>query len=204
MEDAIIKVKKKILPSKVITNESREQRSGPKELRDMKAIKTLSILIGEIRKNRGNRSYKKYKSNGSSRQPQQNLERKLSLQYHRKRKERKHYLPNKLKIFYLDQLLNSKNNELITWQQLKKAKTGSAKGKKAKWFVEVERQTLQNSSSRLVKDKFQLDSKNQQTVHSPLFKLNKNKRSKNWIIFKDQRSRSWKLERIEKKKERKL
>ncbi|CAG8756906.1 11581_t:CDS:2, partial [Gigaspora margarita] len=52
-EDAIIKVGKKILPSKVITNELREQRSEPKELRDMKAIKTLSILIGEIRKNRG-------------------------------------------------------------------------------------------------------------------------------------------------------
>ncbi|CAG8833963.1 37744_t:CDS:2, partial [Gigaspora margarita] len=35
-------------------------------------------------------------------------------------------------------------------------------------------------------------------------KLNKDKQSKDWIIFKDQRSGSWKLERIEKKKERKL
>ncbi|CAG8838409.1 15929_t:CDS:2, partial [Gigaspora margarita] len=50
--DAIIKVGKKILLSKVITNESREQRSELKEHRDMKAIKTLSILIGKIRKNR--------------------------------------------------------------------------------------------------------------------------------------------------------
>ncbi|CAG8823441.1 18642_t:CDS:2, partial [Gigaspora margarita] len=30
-----------------------------------------------------------------------------------------------------------------------------------------------------------------------------NKRSKDWIIFEDQRSKSWMLERIEKKKERK-
>ncbi|CAG8832319.1 16355_t:CDS:2, partial [Gigaspora margarita] len=89
-------------------------------------------------------------------------------------------------------------------QQLKRARSGSAKGKKAKWFVEIERQTLQNSFSRLVKDKFQLDSNDQQTVHPPLFKLNKNKQSKDWIIFKNQRSGSWKLERIEKKKERKL
>ncbi|CAG8839132.1 38701_t:CDS:2, partial [Gigaspora margarita] len=83
-------------------------------------------------------------------------------------------------IFYLDQLLNNNNSELITWQQLKKAWSESAKGKKARWFAEIERQTLVNNTSRLVKDKFRLDKKIQQT------------------------SKSWMLGRIEKKKERKL
>ncbi|CAG8840551.1 3258_t:CDS:2, partial [Gigaspora margarita] len=79
-------------------------------------------------------------------------------------------------IFYLDQLLNNNNSELITWQQLKKAWSESAKGKKARWFVEIKRQTL----------------------------YKKDKRNKDWIIFEDPKSKSWMLKKIEKKKERKL
>ncbi|CAG8836278.1 22189_t:CDS:2, partial [Gigaspora margarita] len=80
-------------------------------------------------------------------------------------------------IFYLDQLFNNNNSELITWQQLKKA-----------WS----------------ENEFRLDKKIQQTVHPPLFKHKKDKRNKDWIIFEDQKSKSWMLGRIEKKKERKL
>ncbi|CAG8832115.1 10532_t:CDS:2, partial [Gigaspora margarita] len=107
-------------------------------------------------------------------------------------------------IFYLDQLLNNNNSELITWQQLKKAWSESAKEKKARWFVEIERQTLVNNTSRLVKDEFRLDKKIQQTVRPPLFKYKKDKRNKDWIIFEDQKSKSCMLGKIEKKKERKL
>ncbi|CAG8829595.1 27571_t:CDS:1, partial [Gigaspora margarita] len=56
IEDAIIKVGKKVLPSKVIKNELEKQNSRPKEYRDLKAIKLLSILISTIRKNRDSRS----------------------------------------------------------------------------------------------------------------------------------------------------
>ncbi|CAG8854514.1 18852_t:CDS:1, partial [Gigaspora margarita] len=80
-----------------------------------------------------------------------------------------------LEIFYLDQLLNNNNSELITWQQLKKARSESAKGKKARWFAKIERQMLVNNTSRLVKDKFRLDKKIQQTVRPPLFKHKKDK-----------------------------
>ncbi|CAG8753129.1 33581_t:CDS:2, partial [Gigaspora margarita] len=92
-----------------------------------------------------------------------------------------------LEIFYLDQLLNNNNSKLITWQQLKKAWSKSAKEKKARWFAEIEKQTLLNNASRLVKNKFRLDKKIQQTVHLPLFKHKKDKRNKDWIIFEDQR-----------------
>ncbi|CAG8823015.1 41928_t:CDS:2, partial [Gigaspora margarita] len=68
-----------------------------------------------------------------------------------------------LEIFYLDQLLNNNNSELITWQQLKKAWSKSAKGKKARWIVELERQTLHK----------------------------KDKRNKDWIIFEDQKIEHW-------------
>ncbi|CAG8840585.1 1336_t:CDS:2, partial [Gigaspora margarita] len=98
-----------------------------------------------------------------------------------------------LEIFYLNQLLNSKNSELIMWQQLKKARSGSTKGKKAKWFVEVERQTLQNSSSRLVKDSL-----------STFIQAQQGQMKQELDNFQNQRSGSWKLERIKKKKERKL
>ncbi|CAG8751574.1 2559_t:CDS:2, partial [Gigaspora margarita] len=54
------------------------------------------------------------------------------------------------------------------------------------------------------KDEFQLDKKVQQMVYPSLFKHKKEKQSKDWIIFEDQRSKSWMLERIEKKRERKL
>ncbi|CAG8826408.1 18387_t:CDS:2, partial [Gigaspora margarita] len=70
-------------------------------------------------------------------------------------------------------------------------KKESAKGKKARWFVEIERQILINNASRLVKDEFQLNKKIQQIVCSSLFKHKKDKQSKNWIIFEDQRSKSW-------------
>ncbi|CAG8467176.1 22436_t:CDS:2, partial [Gigaspora margarita] len=71
-------------------------------------------------------------------------------------------------------------------------------------IIEKERQTLVNNTSRLVKDEFRLDKKIQQTVHPPLFRHKKDKRNKDWIIFEDQKSKSWMLGRIEKKKERKL
>ncbi|CAG8836014.1 6400_t:CDS:1, partial [Gigaspora margarita] len=90
------------------------------------------------------------------------------------------------------------------WQQLKKAQLKSAKGKKVRWFVEIKRQTLLNNASRLVKDEFWLNKKIQQTVCLSLFKYKKDKQNKDWIIFEDQRSKSWMLGRIEKKKERKL
>ncbi|CAG8785411.1 22715_t:CDS:2, partial [Gigaspora margarita] len=73
------------------------------------------------------------------------------------------------------------------WQQLKKAWSESAKGKKARWFAEIERQTLVNNTSRLVKNEFWLDKKRQQTVRPPLFKHKKDKRNKDWIIFEDQK-----------------
>ncbi|CAG8809177.1 32836_t:CDS:1, partial [Gigaspora margarita] len=60
-------------------------------------------------------------------------------------------------------------------QQLKKAPSESAKGKKARWFIEIERQILVNNTSRLVKDEFRLDKKIQQIVHPPLFKYKKDK-----------------------------
>src|SRR5260363_377011 len=56
IEDAIIKVGKKVLPSKVIQNEAEKQNPRPKECKDLKAIKLLSILISAIRKNRDSRS----------------------------------------------------------------------------------------------------------------------------------------------------
>ncbi|CAG8786375.1 2412_t:CDS:2 [Gigaspora margarita] len=83
-------------------------------------------------------------------------------------------------------------------------KSESAKGKKARWFAEIKRQTLVNNTSRLVKDEFRLNKKIQQTVRPPLFKHKKDKQNKDWIIFEDQKSKSWMLGRIEKKKEKKL
>ncbi|CAG8805067.1 46285_t:CDS:2 [Gigaspora margarita] len=56
IEDAIIKVGRKVLPSKVIKNELEKQNPRPKECRDLKTIKLLSILISAIKKNRDSRS----------------------------------------------------------------------------------------------------------------------------------------------------
>ncbi|CAG8751019.1 12122_t:CDS:2, partial [Gigaspora margarita] len=105
---------------------------------------------------------------------------------------------------------NSLDNHDKVWREnlacniIEKAWSKSAKGKKARWFTEIERQMLVNNTSRLVKDEFRLDKKIQQTVRPPLFKHKKDKRNKDWIIFEDQKSKSWMLGRIEKKKERKL
>src|SRR5260363_39088 len=56
IEDAIIKVGKKVLPSKIIKSKLEKQNPRSKECKDLKAIKLLSILISAIRKNRDSRS----------------------------------------------------------------------------------------------------------------------------------------------------
>ncbi|CAG8823246.1 15616_t:CDS:2, partial [Gigaspora margarita] len=48
IEDAIIKVEKKVLPFKDFKNELEKQNPKLKECRDLKAIKLLSILITKI------------------------------------------------------------------------------------------------------------------------------------------------------------
>ncbi|CAG8845488.1 10642_t:CDS:2, partial [Gigaspora margarita] len=50
IKDAIIKVKKKVLPSKDFKNELEKQNPKLKKCRDLKAIKLLSILISAIKK----------------------------------------------------------------------------------------------------------------------------------------------------------
>ncbi|CAG8853682.1 8528_t:CDS:1, partial [Gigaspora margarita] len=50
IEDAIIKVGKKVLLSKDFKNELEKQNPKLKECRDLKAIKLLSILISAIKK----------------------------------------------------------------------------------------------------------------------------------------------------------
>ncbi|CAG8807891.1 29809_t:CDS:2 [Gigaspora margarita] len=55
IEDTIIKVGKKALPSKDIKNKLEKQNPRPKECRDLKAIKLLSIIISTIRKNQNSR-----------------------------------------------------------------------------------------------------------------------------------------------------
>ena len=69
-----------------------------------------------------------------------------------------------LDIMYLGQLLDTKGENIITWRQLKAHRGASCKGKKAKWFSEVESVVLKVQDSREVQDQYKTADYNTQTI----------------------------------------
>ncbi|CAG8706907.1 31115_t:CDS:2, partial [Gigaspora margarita] len=128
-----------VLPSKDIKNELEKQSTRSKEYRDLKAIKLLSLTRNvRVTDPLGNHD-KVWRENLAcniiEKDKGVNITFKSSIVYDSKLFEQisiqeildqqasaKSYNYRKnLEIFYLDQLLNNDNSELITWQQLKKA-----------------------------------------------------------------------------------
>jgi hypothetical protein len=67
-------------------------------------------------------------------------------------------------LVYLNQLLDTKGERLVTWQQLKNYQGLSSKGKKASWFKVIEQKVLNKAESREVKEHFRTNRYNIQAM----------------------------------------
>jgi hypothetical protein len=105
-------------------------------------------------------------------------------------------------LIYLNQLLDTKGERLITWQQFKTYQNQSSKGKKAEWFKAIETKVLNRTESREVKEQFKTDRCNTQAMKIKWGTLSKDRRKKEWIIHSATENRQ--MGKIVKKKKKKL
>ena len=71
---------------------------------------------------------------------------------------------NEAGLIYLNQLLDTSDERLITQQQLKNYQGQLSKGKKAEWFKAIELKVLKKSESREVRDHYKTEDQNVQAM----------------------------------------
>ena len=67
---------------------------------------------------------------------------------------------NEWGLLYLNQLVDIKGENLLTWKQLKSLLGFSCKGKKAKWFSEIEKKRLITQVSREIHNQYKRNNYN--------------------------------------------
>jgi hypothetical protein len=105
-------------------------------------------------------------------------------------------------IIYLNQLIDTKGERLITWQQLKSYQGLSSKGKKAEWFKAIELEVLIRPENREIKRQYRTIGQNTQAMQMRWECISEDKRKKEWITHGAQNDRQ--LGKIVKKKEKKI
>ena len=90
---------------------------------------------------------------------------------------------NNMNIFTLEQLITNEGNTLLTWQQVKYIRGLKSRGRKPNWYKSIEEKVLENSSSRKVKEKYQVEASNRVAIRCKDIKVSADKRKKEWIIF---------------------
>jgi hypothetical protein len=105
-------------------------------------------------------------------------------------------------LIYLNQLLDTRGEKLITWQQLKNYQDQSSKGKKAEWFKAIESKVLNSSESRVVQSCFKTDEQNTQAMQVKWEQISEDKRRKEWVIHGTRDYRQ--LGKVVKKKKKKV
>jgi hypothetical protein len=71
---------------------------------------------------------------------------------------------NEAGLIYLNQLIDTKGERLITWQQLKSYQGLSSKGKKAEWFKAIELAVLIRPESREIRKQYRTIRQNTQAM----------------------------------------
>jgi hypothetical protein len=109
---------------------------------------------------------------------------------------------NEAGLIYLNQLIDTKGERLITWQQLKSYQGLSSKGKKAEWFKVIELAVLIRPESREIRKQYRTIRQNTQAMQIRWECISEDKRRKEWIIHGAQNNRQ--LGKIVKKKKKKI
>ena len=95
----------------------------------------------------------------------------------------------KLNLISLKQLLTSTGDHLITWQQLKILRNNSSRGKKAKWFQEIEKRVLEEEERRTVKEDFKTKDLNTWMLQAALDPIENDRRKKEWLLTRDTKNK---------------
>ena len=109
---------------------------------------------------------------------------------------------NEWGLIYLNQLIDTKGDNLITWRQLKSLQGLSCKGKKAKWFSEIEKKMLRTQASRELHDHYKTNSYNTLAFKVTWTKMSEDRRKKEWIMHGPKHDQQ--LSRISRKKKEKV
>ena len=75
------------------------------------------------------------------------------------------------------------------------------KGKKAKWFAELEKEMLEDSTTRKVKDRYTCDANNSDALNVNLGELREDKRTKEWVCWKEKSDASISFGKIREKED---
>src|SRR6185436_4552926 len=109
---------------------------------------------------------------------------------------------NEAGLMYLNQLLDTRGEKLITWQQLKSFQGQSSKGKKAEWFKAIEAKVLSSSASREVQKHFRTGGQNTQAMQVKWEHMSEDRRRKEWIVYGTPNHRQ--LGKVVRKKKKKI
>ena len=101
-------------------------------------------------------------------------------------KELRDFIDSKnLNIFTTDQLIKEEGNRLLSWKQVRWIRGYKGKGRKPNWFKAIEGEMLANHNSREVLDRFKILGTNREALKASKQKISKDKRKKEWVIFKE-------------------
>src|SRR5207237_8701814 len=95
----------------------------------------------------------------------------------------------KIEIAYISQLFDQNGINMFTWDQIKRCKNMSSKGRVAKWYKKLEEIILKNMNSRLVQEEFKLEEINKQSIRKKANKVTKDRRKKEWVLCNSQNNR---------------
>jgi ribonuclease HI/exonuclease III len=105
-----------------------------------------------------------------------------------------------LKVWYIDQLLDTQGKFLLTWQQLRKLQDLKATGKKASWFIKIEELVLIKSSERMVKEVFQVKAYNNLTTEIQLTEVSRKRSRKEWVVSENNKENEYIVGKVQKKR----
>jgi ribonuclease HI len=106
----------------------------------------------------------------------------------------------KMKVWFIDQLLDSRGNDLFTWQQIRKLLGMKTSGKKASWFRSIEEHTLDSSSKRQIKESLRKNTNNPFTSEFCLKTPSRKISRKEWVLGEDNKENEYIVGRIQKKR----
>jgi ribonuclease HI len=105
-------------------------------------------------------------------------------------------------LYLLEQLIDSTGKVLLSWQQIKHIRKIKKRGRTPNWFTRLEEKILKNSSSREVQDQYKIKKPNRWAIKAQPQKISKDRRKREWILFKKNEDRRIYVGKVLKKTEK--
>ena len=105
-----------------------------------------------------------------------------------------------MKIWFIEQLLDTRGKELFTWQQLRKLLEMKLSGKKARWFKAIEEHLLEPGSRRHIREAFQKDKYNSFAPEMQLKRPSTKISRKEWVLGEINKENEYIIGKIQKKR----